>query len=169
MENYLLFLVPIGLFIWGLLCAIQDAQHRRISNRLTLGLSIIAIGYLLLTGNSFTGSSAGITLLGLALALLLSLPGYVGDKMGAGDVKMLAALALASGPVYVLGSVIIAALGMLGWVLCGPALWRTLPLALHQRIPLMNPAERARLPYAPFLFCGMLASMLWAHYSIQTA
>lgn len=163
MEHVALFITPIGLLSWGVLCAIQDARHRRISNWLTLGLSIIAAGYLLLSGHSFTGNSLTATLLGLALALLLSLPGYMAGKMGAGDVKLLAALALSSGPAYVLGSVAIAAIAMLLWALCGPALWPKLPLAVHQQLPLMSPSERARMPYAPFFLCGLLISILWLH------
>lgn len=163
MEHFALFLTPTSLLIWGALCAIQDARHRRISNWLTLGLSIIAVGYLLLTGHSFTGSSLATTLLGLALALLLSLPGYMAGKMGAGDVKLLAALALSSSPAHVLGSVAIAAIAMLIWALCGPTLWCKLPLVVHQQLPLMNPSERARMPYAPFFLCGLLASILWLH------
>lgn len=163
MEYYALFLAPTALLIWGLLCAVQDALHRRISNWLTLGLCIVAISYLLLTGHSLTASSPGITLLGLALALLLTLPGYVAGKMGAGDVKLLAALALSSSPAHVLGSVAIAAIAMLIWALCGPALWRRLRPATHQRLSLMNPSQRDRLPYGPFFLCGLLASILWLH------
>lgn len=159
----MLFVTPIGLLVWGLLCAVQDARQRCISNWLTLGLCILAAGYLLLAGHSFTGSSPRATMLGLALALLLSLPGYIAGKMGAGDVKLLAALALASSPAHVLGSVAIAATAMLAWALCGPALWRTLSPSTHQRLPLMNPSQRNRLPYAPFFLCGLLASILWLH------
>ncbi|MEJ6655462.1 MAG: prepilin peptidase, partial [Pseudomonas sp.] len=137
--------------------------QQRISNWLTLGLCVVATSYLLLSGHSFTGSSPGTVLLGLALALLLSLPGYVAGKMGAGDVKLLAALALSSSPAHVLGSIAIAAIAMLIWALCGPAIWRKLPPTAHQRLSLMNPSQRDRLPYAPFFLCGLLTSILWLH------
>lgn len=156
-------LASIGLLIWSALCALQDAKQRRISNWLTAGLGVAALSYLILSGHSITGSSPQITLIGLALALLLSLPGYIAGKMGAGDVKLLAALALASHPIHVLGSIAIAAIAMLFWTLCGPALWRRLPLAAQQGLPLMAPSQRTSLPYAPFFFCGLLASILWLH------
>lgn len=163
MEHYTALLPPTGLLLWGVLCALQDARQRLISNWLTLGLCVLATGYLLLTGHSFTGSTSATVALGMILALLLSLPGYITGKMGAGDVKLLAALALSSSPAHVLGSVAIAAISMLLWALCGPALWRQLPPAVHQQLSLMNPSRRDRLPYAPFFLCGLSASVLWLH------
>ena len=151
----------LGLLAWGLVCAVQDARHCRISNWLTLGLGAAAIGYLGLSGASFTGVPPGAVTLGLLLAVALSLPGYITGKMGAGDVKLLAALALASGPYYVLGTVAGAALVTLLWVLIGPVCWHQLPARVQRNLPRMAPTHRARLPYAPFFFCGLLASVLW--------
>lgn len=160
MEHYTLFIAPIGLLAWGALCAIQDARQRRISNWLTLGLCILAAGYLLLAGHSFTGSSPGTAMLGLALALLLSLPGYIAGKMGAGDVKLLAALALASSPYHVLGTVAIAALSMAAWALAGPLIWRRLPMRVQRQLIQLEPGQTKGLAYAPFFFCGLLLSLL---------
>ena len=163
MEFYAALLAPIGLLIWGLLCALQDARQRRISNWLTLGLGVVALSYLMLTGHSFTGVTPGTVMLGLLLALLLSLPGYIGGRMGAGDVKLLAALALASSPLHVLGTVAGAAVAMLTWALAGPFIWRRLSPSSRHHLAMMDPANRNRLPYAPFFFCGLLASILWLH------
>lgn len=157
MEAYL---VPGGLLLWGLVCAVQDARHRRISNWLTLGLAALASSYLLLTGHSFTGAPAGTVVLGLLLALVLTLPGYAAGKMGAGDVKLLAALALASQPLLVLASLAIAAFSMVGWMLSGPAIWRRLSARAQQQLIQLEPGQTKGLAYAPFVFCGLLVSVL---------
>lgn len=163
MDIAAVYLVPAGLLVWALCCAAQDARQRRISNRLTLGLGAVALAFLILTGYSFTGAAPGAAILGLLLALLLSLPGYIGGRMGAGDVKLLAALALASSAHHVLGTVAVAAISMLAWALGGPFIWQRLPLSIQHQLAMMNPANRDRLPYAPHFFCGLLASILWLH------
>ena len=149
-----------SLLIWALLCAIQDSQHKRISNWLTLAPAVLATGWLLWHGHSLTGNTPAVVLLGLALALALSLPGYMGGRMGAGDVKLLAALALASGPLQVLGSIAGAAIGMLAWTLGGPPLWQRLPAHIRHPLRLLDPNQKTGLPYAPFFFCGLLATIL---------
>lgn len=154
-------MVTISLSCWALLCALQDARHKRISNLLTLGPGLLAAGFLYYAGHSLTGSPPLSVLLALALALLLSLPGYLRGQMGAADVKLLATLALASSPAHVLGTLALAALSMLLWVIAGPALWRRLPRRIHQLLPLLAPVGNPSLPYAPFFFCGLLASLLW--------
>ncbi|WP_193075044.1 prepilin peptidase [Pseudomonas sp. FME51] len=156
-------LAPASLLAWGMCCALLDARQRRISNVLTLGCGAVATAFLIWTGHSFTGVTPGPVMLGLLLALLLSLPGYIGGRMGAGDVKLLAALALASSPLHVLGTVAGAAVAMLTWALAGPFIWRRLPPSSRYHLAMMDPANRNRLPYAPFFFCGLLASILWLH------
>src|SRR5690606_12957253 len=162
-ETCITCLAPASLLAWGMCCAIQDARQRRISNVLTLGGGAVAIAFLVWTGHSLTGVTPGTVILGLLLAVLLGLPGYIGGRMGAGDVKLLAALALASSPLHVLGTIAGASVAMLAWALGGPIIWRRLPPSSHDHLAMMDPANRNRLPYAPFLFCGLLASILWLH------
>ena len=50
----------------------------------------------------------------MALALVLTVPGYALGRFGAGDVKLLAALGLASNIEYLLGSLIGAGIAMVG-------------------------------------------------------
>jgi len=152
-------LVSASLLIWALLCALQDSQHKRISNWLTLAPAALAAGWLLWHGQSLTGNAPATVLLGLVVALALSLPGYMGGSMGAGDVKLLAALALASSPLHVLGSIAGAAIGMLAWTLGGPALWQRLPANARHRLKLLDPSQKDGLPYAPFFFCGLLTTI----------
>ncbi|MEZ2745688.1 prepilin peptidase [Halopseudomonas bauzanensis] len=152
--------MPAGLLVWALCCAVQDARHRRISNRLTLGLGAVALSFLVLTGYSFTGAAPGAVILGLLLALLLSLPGYIGGRMGAGDVKLLAALALASSPLHVLGTVAGAAVTMLVWALGAPFIWQRLPTRAQRQLIQLEPGQTKGLAYAPFFLCGLLLSLL---------
>lgn len=149
-----------GLLLWALLCAIQDARQKRISNWLTLGLAALAGVFLFSQGKSLTGHSPGAVLLAMGVALAFSLPGYIRGKMGAGDVKLLAALALASSPLHVLGSVAIAAVGMLGWLFSGPCIWQRLSPGMRLRLIQLEPHRNTGLPYAPFLFFGLLFSVL---------
>src|SRR5690554_7860425 len=96
-------LVSVGLLCWAGLCAIRDARHRTIPNHLTLGLAAIAGIWLLTTGASLTSAPPITVTLAVAAALLVSAPGYVVGQMGAGDVKMLLALGLATDPGHEIG------------------------------------------------------------------
>ena len=80
-------------FVWLVVCAQQDIRQRQIANRLTLGALLLALFYLLWSGSTWLGTSRAEGLWALCLALLLTLPGYALGRLGAGDVKMLAALA----------------------------------------------------------------------------
>lgn len=153
--------ISAGLLLWALLCAIQDARQKRISNWLTLSLAALAGMFLFSQGQSLTGHSPGAVLLAMAVALAFSLPGYIRGKLGAGDVKLLSALALASSPLHVLGSIAIAAFGMLGWMLSGPGIWQQLSPGIRRHLIQLEPQRNTGLPYAPFLFFGLLFSMLF--------
>lgn len=152
-------LVLIILLTWGLICAIQDIRSKRISNLFTIGMFLVAVLYILITGQTLIGARIENTLFALVLAIALSLPGYIAGKMGAGDVKMLCALALATHSDYVLISVIGAALALVIWSTCQP-LWSKLPQVVHKAFPFMDPTTGSPLPYAPFLFLGMLCATL---------
>jgi len=92
--------------------AIADRRGFRLPNRLTLGL--LAAGCLWNTcqhhwlglGHSLTGSLVGAALL---------LPVYLRGGMGAGDVKMLAAVGAWLGALPVLGVFLVAGLGAGAW------------------------------------------------------
>ena len=89
----------------------------------------------------------------LVLALVLTLPGYALGRFGAGDVKLLAALGLASNTEYLLGSLIGAGIAMLAWTL------------IHQGLG-SGRAERAekastKQPFAPFVLIGFAGCWLW--------
>ncbi|MDY0205427.1 MAG: prepilin peptidase [Pseudomonas sp.] len=152
-------LTHAGLLVWGMICATQDMRSKKISNKLTLGLFTVALVYLLMTGHSLTQSTTEQAIMGLVFAIALSLPGYITGKMGAADVKMLCAIGLATQGHYVLICVIGAAVSLVIWSLLKP-LWLKLPKIVHKTFPLMNPATGKPLPYAPFLFIGMIFATL---------
>jgi Flp pilus assembly protein protease CpaA len=79
----------------GALGAAIDLRSRRVPNWLTLG---IAVAGLTLAATRLSGLSFGSALAGLALGLVVMLPGHVIGATGAGDVKLLAALGTMLGP-----------------------------------------------------------------------
>lgn len=81
-------------------------------------------------------------------------------EMGAGDVKLLGALALASSPMHVLGSISLAGLGMVSWAFIGSRLWQRLSPGLQQHLARLDPTSGSKLPYAPFLLLGLLPTLL---------
>ena len=44
-------------FVWLVLCAVQDVRQRQIANRLTLGALLLALLYLLWSGSTWLGTS----------------------------------------------------------------------------------------------------------------
>ena len=86
----------ISLVIWFIACTAQDLYQRQISNFLTLGAVSLALVYLACTGHTWLGASAAEGGWALLIVLILTLPGYALNKFGAGDVKLLSALALAT-------------------------------------------------------------------------
>lgn len=148
------------LLCWLAACAVQDAEQRKIANLLTLGGLAAALLHLLWFGTTLTGARPAAAVVALAVACLLSLPGYLSRRMGAADVKLLLALAAASDAAHVLFSVIGAALAMCTWV----ALIRTQPGVLFlipKRFEYLRMPTLEQHPYAPFLLLGLAISSLW--------
>jgi prepilin peptidase CpaA len=85
------------------LACISDVRTRRIPNALTFSAVVAAVVFHLLTGGS---SAAGWSLAGCVLGALLFFPMFALRGMGAGDVKLLAAVGAWLGP----GQVAMAAL-----------------------------------------------------------
>lgn len=149
--------------VWLLVCAIQDARQRLLANRLTLGAALLALVYLLWTGATWLGAPGAEGLWALVLSLLLTLPGYALGRLGAGDVKLLAALALASNTEYLLGAFIGAAVANLAWLLLAPKLWPLMSQRVKSSIGYLAPDPSKKLPFAPFLLAGFTAAWFWIH------
>nr|WP_262416906.1 prepilin peptidase [Pseudomonas sp. P867] len=141
--------------LWLGLCALQDMRERQIANTLTLGVGLLALIYLLWTGSTWLGAPRSDGGLALVLALALTLPGYALGRFGAGDVKLLAALGLASNTEYLLGSLIGAGIAMVAWAL------------MHQGLSSSHVERDAQVstkqPFAPFVLTGYAACWLWIH------
>ena len=147
-------------FVWFFACATQDLIQRQIANILTFGGAALALLYLLWTGSTWLGASAGEGGWALLIALLLTLPGYALNKLGAGDVKLLIALALATDRLTILGTVI-------GASLCTALWW----LVASKILPVVNQRFKSdanndktalskKLPYAPFLLGGFTLTVM---------
>ncbi|MEX5529501.1 A24 family peptidase [Pseudomonas syringae] len=151
------------LLIWFAICAEQDARCKQISNGLTLGAAALAIIYLALTGMTWLGSPAREALLAVTLALALTLPGYALGKLGAADVKLMTALALASNSAYLLGTFIGAGVAMATWLIIAKRAWPPTQQWVTPRYRYMNPTAPDKYPFSPFLFAGLLLSTALLH------
>lgn len=151
------------LIIWLALCAVQDARQRHIANALTLGVGGLALAYLLWTGNTWLGAGAEQGGWAVLLALAFTLPGYVMKRMGAGDVKLMTALGLATDGMHLLGAFIGAGLASALWLLIAPKVWLHMSQGLRRRLRYFRHEVSRKQPYAPFVLIGMVCTLLWIH------
>lgn len=149
------------LLLWAGVCAWQDARQKRIANYLTFTWMAAALLYLLMMQETIMASPPVQAMMAVLLVLILMLPGYVLAKTGAGDIKMLLGVALASNAVYVLICVVVAGVMMAVWLGMAPWLWPRLPSAIKSNLPYLAPENRAAMPYAPFVFIGVLLANIW--------
>ena len=80
------------------MAAFIDLRTRRVPNVLTGALAATGIAC---AAGGFSGLTVQASLVGLALGLVLMLPGYVFGATGAGDVKLLAAAGAVLGPTHI--------------------------------------------------------------------
>jgi prepilin peptidase CpaA len=172
--------MPLGLnvsqaamLLVGAAACITDFRSRRIPNTLTFGASAAAVVFWAISGG-LTG--LGFSLAGWLVGCLLFLPWFLLRGMGAGDVKLLAALGAWVGPgtalwiaLYagiaggVLAIVVTLAAGYLGtmvrnvWGLL--MFWRVAGVQPHPDLTLAT-AAGPRLPYAFPITAGAVA-VLW--------
>ena len=162
------------------IAAIFDVRFRRIPNWLVLTGVLLGLGL-----NSFLWAWAGLrlSLLGLGLAFVIYFPLYLVRGMGAGDVKLMAALGSIVGPANWFGIFIVT--GLLGGILAvGLLLSRgklrtaltNVSFALHSLASLKAPYAREeldisspksmKLPHGVVIACGTLlflgAAWIWA-------
>lgn len=145
----------VVILLWLGLCALQDMRQRQIANSLTLGGALLALIYLLWMGLTWLAAPASEGGWAFAVALLLTLPGYALGRFGAGDVKLLAALALAS------------SLDVLLWSLIGAAVFQGAWVLISQRLSARREVSPSgvstKQPYAPFLLTGFALYWFWIH------
>ena len=151
------------LLIWLAVCAAQDARHRRIANALTFGAGALALIYLLVTGTTWLGAEAQQGLWAGVIALVLTLPGYFMGRMGAGDVKLMTAMGLATNGLFILCAFIGAGVASLIWLLVAPRVWLHMSQRLREHLRYMAPEMSKKLPFAPFVLAGTILALLWFH------
>ena len=151
------------LLLWFAVCAVQDARHRQLSNWLTLGPLVLALTYLLINGKTWIGAEADEGGWALVLCLALTMPGYLLGKLGAADVKLLAALALATDRLILLGTLIGAGLAILLWMLAGRKFFNEALQRLIRTSTQTNADKSKKHPFAPYLFSGFILSLLCFH------
>jgi Flp pilus assembly protein protease CpaA len=137
---------------WSLAVLVTDLSVRRIPNILSLGATAVALGVLAYSGHSLLGATWPSMLLGVVLALALTLPGYFAHWLGAGDIKLLVAIALLGGWETVLISFAVGAL--LGGLV-------VLVLMMVARYSRQSLSSRRWIPFGAALSLGLLLA-LWA-------
>lgn len=146
---------------WLAACAYQDLRRRKVDNLLTFGGLAAAAAYLYLHGHSLTQHSVAAALAAAALGLALSLPGYLLGKLGAADVKLLAALGLASDPDTLLYSLGLACLATL-LLMLGSRLSidsNRLPQPVVARLKSFDASRSKSFPFAFSIFTGYLLQL----------
>ncbi|MBY8948579.1 MULTISPECIES: prepilin peptidase [unclassified Pseudomonas] len=151
------------LFVWLALCAVQDIRQRQIANHLTLGGLLLAWVYVLWNGTTWLGAPAADGGWALGLALLFTLPGYALGRLGGADVKLLAALALATDSHYLMGTFVGAGVATGAWLLLAPKLWPLMNQGVRNALHYLQPQVSNKQPFAPFLFVGFSLTWVWIH------
>jgi prepilin peptidase CpaA len=151
------------LLLWFAVCADQDARCRKVSNWLTLGGGLFALVWLLMVGNSWLGAPAQQAWWALLLTLIMTLPGYALNRLGAGDVKLLVALALTTDALHILGTFIGAGVASVIWLVARQKVWRHVSQRLRRRYPNLAPETSSKQPFVPFLLVGFIATVAFFH------
>ncbi len=99
----------VTVIVWSLTVGAGDLYAKRIPNVLTLGACLVALLWLFITGHSILGAPWQSVIFASLASQLFSLPAYAIHLLGAGDVKLLLAIALIGGKDFTLFSFVIAA------------------------------------------------------------
>jgi len=157
----------LGLCAWALCAAWSDWQHRRLPNALTLGGLLVAFVVVVFWDRSVLGAETGSAWTALGLALLLTLPGYLMGKLGAGDVKFLMAMGLLTDwhtllLTFVVGSLVGLGLGL--WPMVRRWLQDALSVTMGQPawLSTLPPAKGRHIPYGAALAAGFVCALTLA-------
>jgi prepilin peptidase CpaA len=161
-------MVPFFALSFALAIAVvTDVRTRRIPNWLTGAIAGAGFG-LAAGGGGVTPLEA---FLGLALGLILMLPGHVIGATGAGDVKLMAAVGTFLGPNLVFHAFLYSALaggvfalavackrGLLADTLAGTSRLVTAPASTREAI--VSPTRANRFAYGPAIAAGTVIALL---------
>lgn len=147
--------VTAALLGWALAIAVIDWRQRRVPNLLLLTLLLPAVAVLSFRGVGLLPVGWVASLIGLAMGLVVTLPGYTVSKLGAGDVKLAAVMG------FVLGWPLVSWALMLAALVLG-----AMSLAVVAIFGYAN-AKTVRLPAAVALAGGFAVVLLaqWAGWS----
>jgi prepilin peptidase CpaA len=164
---FLMGLTELLIPLWLLACALSDWRSRRVPNAYSFGFLFAAAASLLLQGQALSGTSWQSGLLGFAFAGLITLPGFVLNRLGGGDVKLLAGLGLATDPLtvvvtFVVGTLVlvIVALGQRLMVQRADTM-RQAATPISPKVEPLSPEEelaKREWPFVPGLFIGYLVA-----------
>jgi len=146
--------VIAALLIWATAVAVTDWRVRKVPNLLLLAALLPAGVVMVWRGEGLLDTAPVASLIGLLFGLLLSLPGYLLSRFGAGDVKLSAVLGFLLGQTAILSSLLLAAL-LLG-VMALVSRWRFGAEA----------ASRIRLPAAVALSAGFAVVVLVSRWGM---
>lgn len=135
---------------WCLSVGLADLYARRIPNALTLGVCLAAICWLLVTGHSILDANWQSVAFAVFASLLLTLPAYAARLLGAGDVKLLLAIALLGGGDLTLFAFVIAAI--LAMLFCAAR-----EMLIRFKAPTPTPARW--FPFGAALSAGLLCAI----------
>jgi len=137
---------------WSLGVLASDITTRRIPNLFSIAAAVLALAYLAYTGESVLGARWPSVLLGVVLALALTLPGYFARWLAAGDVKLFVAIALLGG--WEIALISFAVAGFLGAMV-------TLTALVVARYSGNTMGARRWVPFGAALATGFLLA-IWA-------
>jgi prepilin peptidase CpaA len=95
------------LIIGAAIATVIDVRSRRIPNELTATMAGVGLG---LSASGISGVPLWASALGLAIGLLLMMPGHLLGATGAGDVKLLGAIGAIVGPALVVSAFLFTAI-----------------------------------------------------------
>ncbi|EPJ79675.1 peptidase A24A, prepilin type IV [Pseudomonas sp. CFII64] len=150
----------LSMLLWLAICAEQDARQQQVSNWLTLGAVGVALGYMGITGQTWLGAEGSEGCWALLLAVLFTLPGYMLGKLGAGDVKLFAALALATDSRFLLGTFIGAGVTSVLWISTRQKLITQMDQWVSNRYIQTNTTSSNKHPFAPHILAGFLMTAI---------
>jgi prepilin peptidase CpaA len=162
-------IVAVGI---ALVACVFDLRTRRIPNALTLTAALAALVFSIVTGG-VRGAASSLT--GWCVATLIWLPVYALGGMGAGDVKLIAAIGAWLGPVDILHAALYAALAGAAMAVALAVIrrrtrqtysnvrlllthWRVAGFTPHSEITLEN-TNSPRLAYAVPILAGTVVAI----------
>lgn len=152
----------------GVIAAVADIRTRRVPNEMSLGIAASGIA---LAATHVTNVSTAGAIGGLAVGLLLMLPGHAIGATGAGDVKLFAAIATLLGPTRTVAAFAYTAILGAALALVVAVNRRRLQETLQQTATLVmtgganvtdieRPAANNRFAYAPAIALGALVAAM---------